>query len=236
MAGSRELLAALPALLGTDVRVLHAPCVGRCETAPVAVVGQNPVPHANAEKVAALVKANAREASADEMTASSHPHLDVVTPGHIDYAAYREQGGYELAAILRRRREDARRGRRRDGRLGPARPRRRRLSGRPQVEVGGGRARAAPDGDQHRRGRAGNVQGPLLPGARPAPLSRGRADRGLGGGHRRDLHLPARRVSRLPRDSRARKSRRCRRTRRARSRPSTCAAARAPTSAAKNPR
>ena len=43
-----------PALLGTDVRVLHAPCVGRCETAPVAVVGQNPVPHATAEQVASL--------------------------------------------------------------------------------------------------------------------------------------------------------------------------------------
>ena len=34
MAGSRELLAALPALLGKGVRVLPAPCLGRCETAP----------------------------------------------------------------------------------------------------------------------------------------------------------------------------------------------------------
>src|SRR5713101_836471 len=38
ISGSRELLARLPALVGSDVRVLHAPCVGRCETAPVAVV------------------------------------------------------------------------------------------------------------------------------------------------------------------------------------------------------
>ena len=38
----------LPALLGTaDVRVIPAPCVGRCEQAPVAVVHQNPVPHAD---------------------------------------------------------------------------------------------------------------------------------------------------------------------------------------------
>src|SRR4249920_1939134 len=59
MAGSNELLAALPIVLGREVRVLPAPCVGRCETAPVAVVGQNPVPYANAEKVAALVQANA---------------------------------------------------------------------------------------------------------------------------------------------------------------------------------
>src|SRR5216683_6073109 len=96
IAGSRELLAALPALLGGDVRVLPAPCGGRCETAPVAVVGQNPVPHANAGKVAALVKANAlKHPQRDD--GSSHPHLDIVTPGHIDYAAYRDNGGYELA-------------------------------------------------------------------------------------------------------------------------------------------
>src|SRR5580700_9311467 len=96
MAGSRELLAALPVLLGRHVRVLPAPCVGRCETAPVAVVGQNPVPHANAEKVAALVEANALKHPQRD-GGSSHPHLDIVTPGHIDYATYREHGGYELA-------------------------------------------------------------------------------------------------------------------------------------------
>src|SRR6266853_786382 len=49
LAGAHSLLASLPALLGREVRVLHAPCVGRCETAPVAVVGQNPVPPATTE-------------------------------------------------------------------------------------------------------------------------------------------------------------------------------------------
>ncbi len=91
MAGSHELLDRLPGLLGPEVRVLHAPCVGRCETAPVAVVGQNPVPHANAEKVAALVQANAVKHPRRDST-TSHPHLDVVTPGHVDYAAYRDAG------------------------------------------------------------------------------------------------------------------------------------------------
>ena len=38
LAGSHDLLTKLPALLGSDVRVLHAPCVGRCEAAPVAAV------------------------------------------------------------------------------------------------------------------------------------------------------------------------------------------------------
>src|SRR6185295_7976911 len=75
LAGSQELLKTLPATLGTDVRVLHAPCVGRCETAPVAVVGQNPVPHATVDKVAALVRAGA----------VTHPSSDVlVTPARID--------------------------------------------------------------------------------------------------------------------------------------------------------
>ena len=46
-------------------------------------------------------------------------------------------------------------------------------------------AGAAPDGGEHRRGRARHLQGPRLPGARPAPLPRRHADRRLGGGHRR---------------------------------------------------
>ncbi len=89
LAGSHELLERLPSLLGSDVRVLHAPCVGRCETAPVAVVGQNPVPHATEEKVVALVKAGAVKHSTTDVT---------ITPGHIDYGAYRAAGGYALAA------------------------------------------------------------------------------------------------------------------------------------------
>ena len=51
LAGAKELLAKLPRILGSDVRVIAAPCVGRCETAPVAVVGQNPMPHATLDGV-----------------------------------------------------------------------------------------------------------------------------------------------------------------------------------------
>ena len=46
--------------------------------------------------------------------ATSHPHLDIVTPGHIDYAAYRAAGGYALAApasAARETRDDVDRGR-----------------------------------------------------------------------------------------------------------------------------
>ena len=179
-------------MLGTDVRVLHAPCVGRCETAPVAVVGQNPVPHATRRDGAGDVLAEARRHDAAPASRTS------------TYAAYRQQGGYALLrdCLARRarretRRSDAWKTRACAASAAPAFPAGRKWS------IVRGRARAAPDGDQHRRGRAGHVQGPLLPRARPAPLSRRRADRGLGGRHRRDLHLPARRVSRLPRDPRA---------------------------------
>ena len=96
IAGSRELLAKLPGLLGGGVRVLHAPCVGRCETAPVAVVGQNPVPHATLERVSALVSAKA--VTHAQPGDSSHPHLDIVTPDYVDYVAYCATGGYKLAA------------------------------------------------------------------------------------------------------------------------------------------
>src|SRR6266704_1722402 len=39
MAGADGLLARLPAILGKDVRVVRAPCMGACDRAPVAAVG-----------------------------------------------------------------------------------------------------------------------------------------------------------------------------------------------------
>jgi NADH:ubiquinone oxidoreductase subunit F (NADH-binding)/NADH:ubiquinone oxidoreductase subunit E len=96
MAGSSELLAKLPGILGKDVRVLHAPCIGRCETAPAAVVGQNPLPQASVEKLVALVKAKSVRHPAPD-SRESHPHKDIVSPAYVDYAAYRAQGGYALA-------------------------------------------------------------------------------------------------------------------------------------------
>jgi formate dehydrogenase beta subunit len=88
LAGSHELLATLQSRLGAHVRVKAAPCVGRCETAPVAVVGQHPIPHATEALVSAAV--DARDVT--------HPGSGIVTPGHVDYAAYRAAGGYALAA------------------------------------------------------------------------------------------------------------------------------------------
>jgi NADH:ubiquinone oxidoreductase subunit F (NADH-binding)/NADH:ubiquinone oxidoreductase subunit E len=80
LAGARELLAKLPALLDADVRVIPAPCVGRCETAPVAVVHQQPVLEATAASVAEAVGAGR--------------HVDAPPTWSLDFAAYVAGGGY----------------------------------------------------------------------------------------------------------------------------------------------
>ena len=81
MAGAQDLLAKLPGLLGGDVRVIAAPCIGRCEQAPAAVVGQNPVPRATADAVQALVAAK---------------QVRHEPEGFVDLAAYKADGGYAL--------------------------------------------------------------------------------------------------------------------------------------------
>ena len=93
LAGAKQLLDKLPALLGsTDVRVIAAPCVGRCEQAPVAVVHQNPVPHATPELVAAAVSAKQTHQAMTE---------------HVDFDAYVADGGYRLLADLHTGKADA---------------------------------------------------------------------------------------------------------------------------------
>ncbi|HEY6451229.1 MAG TPA: NADH-ubiquinone oxidoreductase-F iron-sulfur binding region domain-containing protein [Steroidobacteraceae bacterium] len=81
MAGAKRLLERLPDLLGPDVRVIPAPCVGRCEQAPVAVVHQRPVGRATEESVQAEVSAG---------------HTRDEPGDYIDYDAYRARGGYAL--------------------------------------------------------------------------------------------------------------------------------------------
>jgi formate dehydrogenase len=113
MAGAGDLLAKLPTLLGAkDVRVIAAPCLGRCEQAPVAVVHQNPVPMATAQAVLAQVDAAQAhhpepadsaifEASGHaQRSVSPYPHAVEVAPGYTGYAAYRQQGGYALVSAI----------------------------------------------------------------------------------------------------------------------------------------
>src|SRR5206468_2464269 len=55
IAGAEALRESVAERLGAGVRVLGAPCVGRCEDAPAAVVGRRHVPRATPEAVAAVV-------------------------------------------------------------------------------------------------------------------------------------------------------------------------------------
>ena len=82
LAGADALLGRLPAILGTDVRVIHAPCVGRCEQAPVAVVGQKAVPRATVETV--------------QQTVAAGIVTDTPEAGYRDMAGYVAEGGYAL--------------------------------------------------------------------------------------------------------------------------------------------
>ncbi|MEY3144909.1 MAG: hypothetical protein RL342_580 [Pseudomonadota bacterium] len=112
LAGAQALLARLPAILGTEVRVIAAPCLGRCEQAPVAVVHQNPVLQATPEAVALVVKSAAAHhplasgafifdaAAYAEASVSPLPQAMQVAPSYTGYQAYRAQGGYALAAAL----------------------------------------------------------------------------------------------------------------------------------------
>ena len=117
-----------------------------------------------------------------------------------------------------------------------ARPRRRRISDRPQMVAGACRTRAAPVRGQLRRGRARHLQGPLLSRTRSASLHRRHADRRLGRRGRRHVSLYPRRISR---DASCCCSRRSPRSRKPAFPPtprSICAAAPALTSAAKSRR
>ena len=81
MAGAESLLKKLPAILGKDVRVVRAPCMGACDRAPVVAVGHMQTFKATPDKVAASVKAK--------------PHPYAWRP-EIDFDAYRKSGGYAL--------------------------------------------------------------------------------------------------------------------------------------------
>lgn len=82
MAGANQLISALESSLGNSVRVQRVPCVGRCDMAPVAVVGQNTVDNAQSDTVKAAVDAGA---------------ITQAKPtDSIDFAAYKANGGYAL--------------------------------------------------------------------------------------------------------------------------------------------
>jgi formate dehydrogenase len=79
--GAEDLVAALPTHCGTEVRVVRAPCMGRCEAAPVCEIGHNHVTEATVDTVKAAVDGHDCE-----------PHV----PDYLDYDGYVKTGGYAL--------------------------------------------------------------------------------------------------------------------------------------------
>ncbi|MEL6126870.1 MAG: NAD(P)H-dependent oxidoreductase subunit E, partial [Pseudomonadota bacterium] len=88
LAGAQELMAELSAQYngGREVRVVRAPCMGRCDTAPTLELGHNHIDHATAEKVAGAIAAD-----------DTHAHL----PDYMALDAYRAAGGYDQLLALR---------------------------------------------------------------------------------------------------------------------------------------
>lgn len=87
LAGAQALKAALED--GMDpgaVRVMRAPCMGRCDTAPTVELGHNHIDHATVAKIEAAIAAQ-----------DTHP----VIPDYQRFAEYRAEGGYARLAELR---------------------------------------------------------------------------------------------------------------------------------------
>lgn len=61
MAGAEDLVSSLESAMGEKVRVQRVPCIGRCDKAPVAVVGMHPVEFADVQKVDELVEKGVTE-------------------------------------------------------------------------------------------------------------------------------------------------------------------------------
>ncbi len=93
MAGAQQLMSQLKKGLDpSEVRVLRAPCMGRCDTAPVLEIGHNHIDNATPELVSQAIAAG-----------DTHAHV----PSYEGYEAYTQSGGYsELLAL-------------RDGKLSP---------------------------------------------------------------------------------------------------------------------
>ena len=87
LAGAQQLKKALEdGLDAAEVRVLRAPCMGRCDTAPVLELGHKHIDHADVDKVKAAIAAKDTHA---------------VIPDYQTYDAYAAEGGYAALKDLR---------------------------------------------------------------------------------------------------------------------------------------
>jgi len=93
MMGAKKLLSELQGRTdGKRVRVIRAPCMGRCDRAPVAEVGHAHVEQASVESV---------------MDAADKRHIHPRIPDYADLSDYRADGGYVLLDTCRNGKRDA---------------------------------------------------------------------------------------------------------------------------------
>jgi formate dehydrogenase beta subunit len=118
LAGAQDLLKRLPAILGNpDMRVIAAPCLGRCEQAPAVAIHQRTVPYATLENVKKEVNANVDgvfiaplainfiTSDFTEKSVSPHPNdasarVVPASTAFTDYDTYLANGGYALAGDI----------------------------------------------------------------------------------------------------------------------------------------
>ncbi|MCP4616729.1 MAG: NADH-quinone oxidoreductase subunit F [Bradyrhizobium sp.] len=86
MMGAEQLLDELQNGVGPGVRVVRAPCVGFCDSAPVAEVGHRYILNAKAS---------------DVLDTAARGETDPIIPTFVDYDAYVKDGGYRLLGDLR---------------------------------------------------------------------------------------------------------------------------------------
>jgi len=86
MMGAEQLLDELKRGAGPGVRVVRAPCVGFCDSAPVAEVGHRYVLNARAS---------------DVLDTAGRGETDPIIPPYVDYDTYVKDGGYKLLGDLR---------------------------------------------------------------------------------------------------------------------------------------
>ncbi len=95
MAGAQALRQRLLAVVGPGVRVVPAPCIGRCEQAPAVLLGQRAIGHATEQGLMQAL---------DKATDKSQ--IDELAPDFVAYCDYREAGGYGTAAAIVNSEED----------------------------------------------------------------------------------------------------------------------------------
>ena len=85
MNNANDIIKSLEGKYEGNIRIQPVPCVGRCEQAPVAVVGTNAIPYATVDKVVAAVDSNSSDAEPANV---------------IDYEDYKKDGGYNTLSKL----------------------------------------------------------------------------------------------------------------------------------------